>query len=153
MLFLSFGGDMKSGFVLVVGVLLVVGLEGCGLLNSRFLTREFEVGQVMEASVGSTMIAAESGFRNDIDKGVVVGQRFELVYGGLARDVVRITYREFDFENGKALRTPAYFQNLQYDLKASKVIAFRKTMIEVIEAGPQTIVFKVLDDPDPDVVD
>lgn len=133
--------------------LAVVMFSGCGLFNSRFLKRDFEVGKVMESPVGGTMIRAQSGFRNDVHKSVIVGQQCELVYGGFAHGVVKITYREFDLDEGGVTHVPAYSQDLQYDLNDSHVITFRKTMIEVLQAANDKIVFKVLDDPDPSEYD
>ncbi len=99
------------------------------------------------------MIRAQSGFRNDIQKSVVVGQQSELVYGGIARGVVRITYREFDVNEEGVSHMPGFSQDLQYDLNESHIITFRKTMIEVIQAASNKIVFRVLDDPDPSQFD
>jgi len=134
-------------FLLLLAVTVIV--EGCGLINSRYLRRDFEIGKVMEAPVGSPMLRAESGFRNDIYKSVVIGQQFELVYGGLARGIIKLTYREFDLDKGRPLPTPVYTQDLQYDLDNSKIIAFRKTLIEVMSAASDKIVYRVLEDPDP----
>lgn len=130
--------------------LLLLTLDGCGLLNSRYVSRNFEIGEVRETTVGSTMIRAESGYKNDVYQSVVIGQQCDLVYGGTVRGVVRITYREFDLDNGRPLATPVFTQDLQYDLGTSRIISFRKTLIEVLHAANDKIVYKVLEDPDPE---
>ncbi|MFN0159022.1 MAG: hypothetical protein ACKVRP_13240 [Bacteroidota bacterium] len=136
-------------FTVPMCVLLVVVVNGCGLLNSRYVNRNFEIGELRETPVGSTMIRAESGFRNDVYKTVIVGQQCDLVYGGTAKGIIRITYREFDLDEGRPMPTPIYTQDLQYDLNESRFISFRKTLIEIMHASNDKIVYKVLDDPDP----
>ena len=66
----------------------------------------------------------------------------ELIYSGLAGNVVRIVYREY-VDN---LARPAFQQELQYDLDDSKTIRFRSVIIEVLAATNQTIQYKVVAD-------
>lgn len=124
-------------------------LSGCGFANSAFFTKNYEIGKEMEATVGSEMMWKESGTKNTVYNRVLSGMRMELIYGGVANDIVKITYREFNLTGYDAYARPAFSQELQYDLKQSKIITFKQTKLEVISAANDKIVYKVLQSPEP----
>ena len=65
--------------------------------------------------------------------------RMELLYNGKSRDMIKITYREFD----DGMARPAFTQDLMYDLAESRTISFKKMSIDVIEATNSHIRFVV----------
>lgn len=72
--------------------------------------------------------------------------RWQLLYSGRSGSEVLLDYREFeDLGFGSQART-AFYQQIKYDLSASKTIQFRETQIEVLEASNAGIRYKVLRD-------
>lgn len=66
----------------------------------------------------------------------------ELIYSGITKNTIHITYREFI----KNLARPAFYQELRYDLSESNLITFRSLKIKVLEADNSGIEFQVMDD-------
>jgi hypothetical protein len=64
----------------------------------------------------------------------------ELIYTGIAKNVISILYREFKNE----IARPAFTQEIKYDLSDSKVIGYRGSRFEVISATNTGITYKVL---------
>jgi hypothetical protein len=65
-----------------------------------------------------------------------------LVYSGISGDTVQMEYREFPDDRAR----PPSIQHLQYDLSESRTIAFRSLQIEILEAGDNSLTFRVLSD-------
>lgn len=68
--------------------------------------------------------------------------RKELIYSGKSGNTIEISYREFR----GGLAAPAFYQNLKYDLLESKKITFQNFQIEIINAGNQSITYRVVRD-------
>ena len=66
--------------------------------------------------------------------------RKELLYNGKSKDTIKMTYREFQNDMAR----PAFFQDLSYDLIESKIIGFKGTQIEIIDATNSEIKYKVI---------
>lgn len=64
----------------------------------------------------------------------------ELVYNGRSRDTIKLIYREFDHN----MIRPAFTQELDYDLSASKEIGFKGMRLEILDANNSFIKFIVL---------
>lgn len=76
------------------------------------------------------------------DKYILSKDSFQrsLVYNGKIGDKINIAYREFSND----LARPAFNNNVEYDLKESKIIAYKGALIEVLDANNQNIKYKVL---------
>jgi hypothetical protein len=84
-------------------------------------------------------------FRRETDVGNQPGAfTAELIYSGLANNVVRAVYREYVDD----LARPAFSQELQYDLAADRTIAYKSIRVRVIEATNSVIRYEVLEDGD-----
>jgi len=117
-------------------------LSACSGSNKFY--KDYDVGVEKEATVGSVMVTV-SGQEKIANETTRITQ--QLVYGGVAARIARIGYREY----GEDLTKPAAFQELQYDLNESNVIAFRDMTIQILEASSKQVRFKVLSGPeDPD---
>lgn len=68
------------------------------------------------------------------------GFRRELVYGGVAKGVVSITYREFVNDMAR----PAFTQTLSYDLSDGDELAYRGARLKVLSANNTGLRFVVL---------
>lgn len=66
--------------------------------------------------------------------------RKELVYTGIAQNVVSILYREFKDDTAR----PAFSQDLKYDLSESKIVGYRGARFEIIKATNQGLTYKTL---------
>lgn len=66
--------------------------------------------------------------------------RKEIVYNGKSKDTIKMLYREYKDDMAR----PAFFQDLSYDLLESKIIGFRGTLIEILEATNSSITYKVI---------
>ena len=64
----------------------------------------------------------------------------EILYNGKSKDTIKITYREYVNDMAR----PAFYQDLNYDLVESKVIGFKGTQIEIIDATNSEIKYKVI---------
>jgi hypothetical protein len=117
--------------------------SSCGLDNSYYLFRNFERDQVLTSTIGSPMIDMKIEYKNNVYNVVRSSMQYELIYSGKAGTVIKVVYREFSND----LARPAFSQELQYDLNESKIVKFRKTTIEVIQATNQEITYKVLESP------
>jgi hypothetical protein len=66
--------------------------------------------------------------------------RKELVYTGIAQNVVSLLYREFKDDTAR----PAFSQDLKYDLSESKIVGYRGARFEIIRATNQGLTYKTL---------
>lgn len=88
---------------------------------------------------------SEPLFRRAADYGDQPGAfTAEMVYSGLAGTVVRALYREYT-DN---LARPAFTQELQYDLGADSVIAYKSIRVRVLAATNSALRYSVLSDGD-----
>ncbi|MFA0066227.1 hypothetical protein [Vibrio breoganii] len=63
-----------------------------------------------------------------------------LIYNGRVGDKINIGYREYS--NNRA--RPAFSNEVEYDLSASKTIAYKGAVIEVIDANNSSITYKLI---------
>ena len=67
--------------------------------------------------------------------------KYELLYQGVSKDTLRLSYREFLNEFAR----PAFFQDVTYDIEERPAtITFRSVKIEVLDADNNKIVYRVL---------
>lgn len=67
---------------------------------------------------------------------------YELLYGGKNNITLSMTYREFTTDD---LARPSFYQNIVYETSA-KQLRFKDTLIDVIEASNERIVYRVMED-------
>src|ERR1700674_5426084 len=103
---------MRNGMSVVVASVVVLGLSGCGLANTRYVRTNYTIGEAKEAMIGSPMVSVESGVKNEVYDNVLSSMSQELIYGGVAGNTIKVTYREY----GNNMARPAFSQELQYDL-------------------------------------
>jgi hypothetical protein len=149
------GGKMKTGpyakiAIMVLGLPVSVIFFGCGPEN-RWFTRHIQVsytlGEEQSVTVGSPMITEEKCVDTHMGKpGDLPERKYrechfrqELIYNGISKGVIRVTYREYSNDMAR----PAFFQDLVYDLDESDLIQFREFRIKVIDAHNLGIVFVV----------
>lgn len=137
---------------------LLIGMAGCGLANSAYLVRNHERGKIVTATIGTPLIQAERGVKNDVYGSVLDRFEKQFIYSGKAGSVVKFSYREFA---GKAtfnedsifagptseagsLARPAFTQEVQYDLNDGDTIAFQSMRLRVVNATNSEITVEVL---------
>lgn len=124
-------------------ILLITILVSCAPIHRgvSVFKMSFEVGKEKKSSVGNNMVLMEACVDIHEEKwvGLAYGgyikkdyreceQRQELIYNGISKNTIRITYREYI----KDMARPAFFQDLTYDLDQSSIIQFRSIKIQVI---------------------
>lgn len=149
-LFLIGGEDMKKILFIIVVVFL---FGGCQPKVHDACYKNYEFRNVMETTVGSSILFKEcqTTVTHALNPQNILRQETstsELLYGGIANEVIKITYREYHND----IARPAFSQELQYDMKQSKIIVFRNTKIEVISAANDKIIYKVIESPEPSEV-
>lgn len=137
----------------------LLGLSACASTTlDRQEFKSYALGAERSANIGDAFLVDQSGYVETVKTWVgllyspdgwarkkVYSEDFlrkELVYSGRSGPSVEVSYREF--RGGMA--APAFFQTLKYDLEKSKVIRFQRYQIEVIDAGNESIRYKVLGD-------
>ena len=138
---------MKSikikSFLCIVGIILV------GCVAAPYFTREYELGRPKEVTVGSAMITWEQGVKDEF---MTDATRMELLYSGIAQDILYLNYREFavkkggNWASGGAYARQPFYQELKYDISKSKQITFKDVEIQVLDANQQKIRFVVVKD-------
>jgi hypothetical protein len=63
-----------------------------------------------------------------------------LIYNGRIGDKINVGYREFS----NSLARPAFNNDVEYDLSASRTIGYKGAQIEVIDANNNSITYRVL---------
>jgi hypothetical protein len=128
-------------------LVLCAALAGCATqVLDQSISRGYTVGQTVRAPVGGVFLASQTGVTSKVRRWVGVlnspdgwqeqteyGQgylRKELIYGGVNGNVIEIAYREY---RGN-LAAPAFFQNVKYDLAASRTITFQNFTFQVRSA-------------------
>jgi hypothetical protein len=119
-------------------------LAGCATqVVDQSTYKGYTVGQTLKAPVGGAFLVSQLGTTSKVRRWVGILNssdgwqeqtqysqgylRKELIYGGVNGSVIEIAYREF---RGN-LAAPAFFQNVKYDLAASRTITFQNFTIAV----------------------
>jgi hypothetical protein len=133
-------------------------LVGC--VPGPYFHKGYELGRPASANVGSPIMSWDYGSPDG--RGRIVGMRKELIYSGIAQDIVYVNYREYNAlgsEGGscltgtsrpsmtEAMARPAFYQELKYDISKSQIITFQDVRIQVISADPERLRFTVLEGP------
>lgn len=138
-------GEKTMKIISLVVVALLLVFSGCSL--APYFIRYYEPGVLSEATVGSLIMGWENGF-GPLEKNVGwYGMRKELLYGGIAQNVVQISYREYAVGETGLYARPSFYQDLKYDLTNSKIITFQDVRIRIESATPEKIVFTIIQEP------
>jgi hypothetical protein len=72
-----------------------------------------------------------------------------LVYSGITGSTMRVSYREFGgyLAEGPSYARPAFGQDLTYDLGTSRRISFRDVLIDIEEATPSQVSYRIIQGP------
>ena len=125
--------------------------SGCGSARTPYVEMGYMMNDALSVTVGSPMMSWEVGERNPVYNRKIQGFRRELIYSGIAHDVVQVAYREYQINQvvGQApIIRPAFGQNLQYDITKSRTITFQDVEIEVLAADQERIEYRILTEPD-----
>lgn len=143
----------------LIPIMAAMALAGCAstTLNKVQLS-SYKVGVEQTSTIGAPFIVDQKGEVATVKQwvgllnspnGWLVRQQYsadylrrELLYSGRSGSTVEITYREF--RGGMAAQP--FYQNLKYDLAASRQIRFQNFAIDVIEADNQSIWYKIVSD-------
>lgn len=142
-----------------IPIIAAMALAGCAstTLNKVQLS-SYKLGIEQTSTIGAPFIVDQKGEVATVKQwvgllnspnGYAVRQQYsadylrrELLYSGRSGSTVEITYREF--RGGMAAQP--FYQNLKYDLAASRQIRFQNFTIDVIAADNQSIRYKIVSD-------
>lgn len=147
----------KLGIIYIV--LLATILTGCAsTVLERKTLKGYTVGNVLTSPIGVPFLVNQDGTVETVKSwvgllyspdGWKIEKRYsadfvrkELIYSGKSGNTIEISYREFR----GGLASPAFYQNLKYDLSESILITFQNFQIEVINADNQAITCKIIRD-------
>lgn len=136
---------MKKLIVICLLCIMSITFFTCGLANSSYLVRSFDINEAQSAPVGSPMIIVEDGMKNDVYKYKFNGHRRELVYSGMDGDVLQVTYREYNVERNGVFIKDGFTQHLKYDLTDTDIIQFRDTQIRILKVTSASIMYEVIE--------
>ena len=141
----------------ILFIICTVFVSGCSTMNtSKQYFKSYSINAEQQSNIGSSMLTFEN--ITFIEGKRWVGLLFskdgwehfkyatddsfkeELIYTGCSENTVHISYREYK----KEFARPAFFQELQYDLKKSDIIVFRNYKMKVLDANNEYIKFIVL---------
>lgn len=117
-------------------------------------SRSYSVGSTITTTVGNPMLQEEKqtvangsrwvglAFSPTGFEQVIRTFKQELIYGGRVGNSLKIAYREYQDDYARA----PFYQDLQYDLRQSKEIAFKNYRLSILKADNSQVTFKVLSD-------
>ena len=127
-------------------------MVGCTGFNTvhRYAWKNFDTGKKYICNVGDPIVTVENGWEVS---GITLTNFYpeykkELLYSGIADGNMQALHREYSgvlsVEGHYFSIKDGYTHPLQYDLKIEKHITFRDMEIEVVEATPGKLIYKVV---------
>jgi hypothetical protein len=132
----------------VVFLILASTIAGCGLAREDYYFRGYQLGQLASASVGDPIMSWETGTKNPLAGTIVDGVKKVLMYTGIDRNVVHVSYREFQTTGTGEYARQAFTSEFIYDLSQTNVIVFQDIRIKVESATAEKITYTVLKEPE-----
>ncbi|EBA00430.1 hypothetical protein [Marinobacter sp. ELB17] len=128
-------------------VLAVTSLAGCSIMPET-ISRDPEKGTVSTAGVGEAIYTYDKKGKVFVDymNGKSTNQtdsvKQEIIYSGLSKGELKITYREYMNDYARA----SFFQDATYDYspQASTMISFKGAQVEILDANNTQVKYKVL---------
>jgi hypothetical protein len=156
-----------SHILLILCILWLTVLWNACVAPIPFFVKDYQVATTVKTSVGNPMIRWAVGTRvpstQFVDTVLVFhsydpiknpeGTLKELIYRGTSEDKLFCVYREFamaDFSRTgsySAIAKPAFFLELTYDMKQSRIINIQDFSIRIERAGQEQVEFTLLSEP------
>lgn len=133
--------------ILVVLLCVAWLVFGCSI-TPESIQRHPAIGEVSTAGVGDPIYTYKKQGKvfNDYMNGQVTQQtpswKYELLYSGISKEILKITYREFANDLARA----SFFQEASYDYNknGSTMVSFKGAKVEILSADNNGIQYKVL---------
>ena len=133
---------------LAVSAALVSAMLGGCSISPEKITRYPEKGNVATAGVGESIYTYDKKGKVFVDymNGKATNQtnsvKQEIIYSGLSKGELKITYREYMNDYARA----SFFQDATYDYSppASTMISFKGAQVEILDANNTQVKYKVL---------
>lgn len=142
--------------ILILPILFFFGCASTQVKPVNF--KNYGIDSLKKVNIGDKMVINRDGYQYETKEWVGLfnspdGWRYrkylsddsfqeELIYTGRINDEIHISYREYK----KDFARPAFFQDLVYDLRRSKMVVFKQYKLEIEDATNEFILFKVLTD-------
>ena len=134
---------MRKSALLSILLFAALSLAGC----ATTIALRQPLRQTLTASVGSPMASWRWTVYRAYPARSMAGM---LVYSGITGSTMRVSYREFGgyLIEGPNYARPAFSQDLTYDLSTSRRISFRDILIDIEEATPSQVSYRIIRGPD-----
>jgi membrane-associated protease RseP (regulator of RpoE activity) len=133
-------------FHALLAALLLPFVSGCIATSpTYYYNRNFEIGQKLNATVGSLMI--DWSYGTTMPGGVRDGMKMELIYCGRAKEGLLVKYREYNVNFQYTAAREPFYLDLKYDISPPSTLSFQDLVIRVDSADQNRISFAVVDGP------
>lgn len=139
----------RSRWKVIFALIPLLSVIGYGFADSRYCLREYKLGRLKEATVGSLMMAWEYGTQNDFYGNNRSAVREELYYSGIAQNIVYINYRRQALYSNGNVGQP-FDQEFKYDISNSRLVTIEDVIIQVTNADQQKIRYTIVKGPTAD---
>ena len=112
------------------------------MLSQDAVVKPLKIMFVMSDKYLPEMDVQDDNVKNDEPELILGNINYELIYGGKNNITLSMTYREFTADD---LARPSFYQNIVYETSA-KQLRFKETLIDVIEASNEKIVYTIVED-------
>ena len=124
----------------------VLCLAGCSITDEAYF-RNPEFGVTSTAGIGDPIYRYRKqgkvfhDYMNAKESNMTDSKQFEILYSGLSKGELKVTYREFIND----LARSSFYQEASYDYSGGKtMITFKGAKVEVLNANNQQIQYRVL---------
>lgn len=125
-------------------ILLVAFLGGC-VLPVPISYRSYQINTIDSCHVGAPLILTREGRKNPASQ-IFYGLERELIYCGISGNTMTLLHREYQGDEKGVLIRPGFSFSVQYDLGISKTVTFEDYLVEIIDANPSRVAFRVIAD-------
>jgi membrane-associated protease RseP (regulator of RpoE activity) len=135
---------------ILIAIFCSVLLLGCGHCVT-FFKNDYQLGRPEEITVGSSIIGWSSGtecYDFGGSKKEKYGIQCELVFCGVAGNVLELKYREYSIQNAGTYARDSYYLDLHYNLSPSPMtIVFQNVKIDVDSVDRHKMLYTVIQGP------
>jgi len=137
----------QSIFSALLFSLFLIGCAPC----IPFFSNEFDIGKSKEITVGTSMMSWSEGMEcfNTTSPGKSRdGIEHELIYCGIANNVIAVQYREYSILTTGTYARQSYYLDLKYDISDScRTISYQRVRIRIDTINCQRMICTILQGP------
>ncbi len=116
--------------------------------TTTYRINDYDLNKEYTTQVGAPMVVREECWGDSYQAAVALKDcilRQEIIYSGIERNLVGITYKEYLGEKSVYSSKESFLQVVRFNLRQSDVISYRDIFMRVIDANKTSIKFMVID--------